>query len=156
MEQTECMACQLFPHTGGSIPLRISRYINAINNRATTICKDMRICAGQMWSALFKYILTTAVLCASQSPGSAEGDYLEDRKKNRLSFVCYRRRGARCATMRLLWIKKDQAIFRAHICSKTSRVIKHGTYMLSRDERVTLSMARSGRPIDYFIVITVT
>lgn len=119
MYQTECMLCQLFPHTGGSIPLRISRYINAINNTATTICKDMRICAGQMWSALFKYILTTAVMCASQSLSSTERDYLEERKKNRLSFVWYRRRGARCATMRLLWIKKKaEAIFRVHIFRK--------------------------------------
>lgn len=76
----ECMPCQRFPHTGGSIPLRISRYINAINNRATTICKDMRICAGQMWSALFKYILTTAVMCASQKlKAPTEEDYEEKR-----------------------------------------------------------------------------
>lgn len=120
------MPCQWFPHTGGSIPLRISRYINAINNRATTICKDMRICAGQMWSALFKYILTTAVMCASQSLSSTEKDYIEDGKKNRLSFVWYRRRGARCATMRLPWIKKDQAIFRVHICRKLLQWLNTG------------------------------
>lgn len=97
--QTQCMPCQWFPHTGGSIPLRISRYINAINNRATTICKDMRICAGQMWSALFKYILTTAVMCASQSLSSAEKDYIVDRKKTGclLSGIDDEERGAqRC------------------------------------------------------------
>lgn len=99
MYQTVCVPCQLFPHTGGSIPLRISRYINAINNRATTICKDMRICAGQMWSALFKYILTTAVMCASQSLSPTERDYLEDRKKTGclLSGIDDEERGAqRC------------------------------------------------------------
>lgn len=34
-----------------------------------------------MWSALFKYILTTAVICASQSLSSPEEAYLEERRK---------------------------------------------------------------------------
>lgn len=46
----------------------------------------MRICAGQMWSALFKYILTTAVMCASQSLSSTEKDYIEDGKKKQAVF----------------------------------------------------------------------
>lgn len=46
----------------------------------------MRICAGQMWSALFKYILTTAVMCASQSLSPAEEDYTADCKKKQAVF----------------------------------------------------------------------
>lgn len=48
----------------------------------------MRICAGQMWSALFKYILTTAVICASQSLSSPEKAYLEDRRRKKQAVFC--------------------------------------------------------------------
>lgn len=58
--------------------------------------------------------------------------------------------------MRLLWIKKDQAIFRAHICRKTTPVIKHGTNMLSPGKCLNPLMGRSGSPIDHFSVIKVT
>ena len=58
--------------------------------------------------------------------------------------------------MRLLWIKKDQAIFRVHICGKTTPAIKHGTYMLLQGECVNALMGRSGNTIDHFTVIKVT
>lgn len=53
--------------------------------------------------------------------------------------------------------KRAQAIFRVHICrKKTTLVIKHGTCMLSRDERVNASMGRSRSPVERFGVIKVT
>lgn len=58
--------------------------------------------------------------------------------------------------MRLLWIKKDQAIFRAHICRKTTPVIKNGTNMLSLDKCLNPLIGRSGSHIDHFRVIKVT
>lgn len=61
--------------------------------------------------------------------------------------------------MRLLWIKKDQAIFRVHSCKKkkkTTPVIKRRLYTLSRDTCANCMMGRSEKPIDHFTVGTVT
>lgn len=58
--------------------------------------------------------------------------------------------------MRLLWIKKDQAISHVHICRQTTPVIKHGTYLLLQGECVNPLEGRSGGRIDHFAVIKVT
>lgn len=71
-----------------------------------------------MWSALFKYILTTAVMCASQGLNGAEKRQIRDGKEKQAVFclVSTTRSEVRNDAGSGDKKKKDQAIFRVHVC----------------------------------------